>query len=161
MFVETFSYDSFTIISLYYKLKEHFPNEYILLLESGDESFDNKSVLSFGYQERIFHKNNSSYYEDVDKNIEQVEDNPLLFLKKKFKNIDKDYYKKKAKKYNIPFIDGFVGYLGFDIAKEFTEKLKKSYNDLKDETNINDLELVRPKVILTFSKKKIFYYSIF
>ncbi len=154
MFAQTIFYDNFTIISLYHKLKEHFPNEYILLLESGDESFDNKSILSFGYSERVFHKDNSSYYEDKDKNKTQIDDNPLLFLKEKYNNIDKGYYKKEAKKYNLPFIDGFVGYIGFDMAKEFTKKLKPYYDGLKDEANINDLELVRPKIIITFSKKE-------
>ena len=159
MFVETILYDNFTIVSLYDKLKKAFPQEYIFLLDSADESFSNQSIMSFSYCERVFHKDNKSFYEYISEDnsekkiIEQVDDNPLIFLQKKYKKIDATYYEKESKKYNIPFIDGFVGYLGFDIAKEFTKKLKKSYQNLKDETNINDLELVRPKVILTYNKK--------
>jgi len=153
MFIEKILYDEFGVISLFNALKTLFPNEYILLLESSVHGEDNQSIITISYIERIYHKNNESFYEDENKNISKVDDNPLIFLQKKYKKIDKEYYQNQSQKENVAFIDGFVGYIGFDIVKEFSDKIKDSFKDLQDDTNINDLDLIRPKIIISYCHK--------
>jgi anthranilate synthase component 1 len=53
----------------------------------------------------------------------------------------------------IGLIDGFIGNVGYDIGKEFEPVLKPYMDNLRDDLNIPDLDLIRPKIILGFSHK--------
>jgi len=146
--------DQFTPVSIYEKVKSLYKNEVTFLFESTINSSDgNYSFIAIGDRERVWYENNTCFYKNEEGNIEEVESNPLSFLKEYYKNFDKEFYKDKAAELGIGLVDGFIGNIGYDIGKEFEPKLKDSMNNLVDQLNIPDLDLIRPKIILGFSHK--------
>lgn len=147
--------DQFTPVSIYEKVKALYLKELTFLFESSISSNNdgNFSYIIIGARERIWYKNNKCFFKNETGNVEEIENNPLLFLKRYYKNFDKKVYKQKAKDLGIGLIDGFIGNVGYDMGKEFEPKLKPSMNSLEDQLNIPDLDLVRPKIILAFSHK--------
>ncbi len=146
-------FDQLTPISIYHKLKERFPNELSLLFESAIYTEEgNYSFIFIGAKERLTHKNGKTFYEKEGESRE-VDENPFSFLKKYYKNIDSKKYRELSKKLNLGFVDGFVGYIGYDLVKVFEPVLKPYMDGLKDELNIPDLELIRPKFTAAFSHK--------
>jgi anthranilate synthase component 1 len=146
--------DQFTPVSIYEKVQTLFKDEITFLFESTINSNDgNYSYILIGARERLWHKNNETFYKNEQANIKKVNNNPLKFLKKYYKNIDQKFYKQKSQELGIGLIDGFIGNIGYDIGKEFEPKLKPFMDELKDELNIPDLDLIRPKIILGFSHK--------
>lgn len=154
-FSKTLFLDQFTPVSIYEKTKALYKEELSFLFESTISSNNdgNFSYIIIGARERVWYENGKCFFKDEKQNIEEVESNPLLFLKRYYKNFNKQQYKDKAKELGIGLIDGFIGNVGYDIGKEFEPKLKSSMNSLKDELNIPDLDLIRPKIILAFSHK--------
>ena len=152
---KTLFLDEFTPVSIYEKIKALYKNELSFLFESTISSSNdgNFSYIIIGDRERIWYKNSECFFKNEAGNIEKVENNPLLFLKKYYKKFDKSIYKEKAKELGIGLIDGFIGNVGYDIGKEFEPKLKESMDSLEDQLNIPDLDLIRPKIILAFSHK--------
>ena len=153
MVYDKFLVDELSVIAIYNQLKELFQNEKIFLFESVINNTDgNYSFIIIGEKERIKYKNYKTYYFDGEKeNI--LESDPFRFLKQYYKNIDKEKYKKLAKKLNIGFVDGFIGYIGYDMVKVFEPVLKKVMDNLKDETDIPDFYMIRPKIIVGYSHK--------
>jgi anthranilate synthase component 1 len=146
--------DQFTPVSIYEKVKSLYPNEITFLFESTINSNDgNYSYIIIGARERVWYENNTCYYKNEQGETQIVESNPLNFLKRYYKNFDKQIYKNKSEELGIGLIDGFIGNVGYDIGKEFEPKLKESMNDLIDQLNIPDLDLIRPNIILGFSHK--------
>ena len=146
--------DQFTPVSIYEKIKSLYKDEITFLFESTINSKDgNYSYVIIGDRERIWYENSHCYFKNVKGEIKEVDSNPLIFLKKYYKNFDKELYKNKSSELGIGLIDGFIGNVGYDIGKEFEPKLKKSMNNLVDQLNIPDLDLIRPKIILGFSHK--------
>ena len=146
--------DQFTPVSIYEKIKELYKNEITFLFESTiNSTTGNYSYIIVGDRERVWYENGICYYKDEKKNISTVESNPLHFLKKYYKNFDKEFYRNKSLELGIGLIDGFIGNVGYDIGKEFEPKLKKTMDSLVDQLNIPDLDLIRPKIILGFSHK--------
>lgn len=146
--------DQFTPVSIYEKIKSLYKDEITFLFESTINSKDgNYSYVIIGDRERIWYENNHCYFKNEKGEIKEVDSNPLIFLKKYYKNFDKELYKNKSSELGIGLIDGFIGNVGYDIGKEFEPKLKKSMNNLVDQLNIPDLDLIRPKIILGFSHK--------
>ncbi len=152
---KTLFLDQFTPVSIYEKTKALYPKELSFLFESSISSSNdgNFSYIIIGARERIWYKNNECFFKNEIGTIEKVDNNPLLFLKKYYKNFEKNIYKEKSKELGIGLIDGFIGNVGYDMGKEFEPKLKASMNSLQDELNIPDLDLIRPKIILAFSHK--------
>ncbi|MFB1031956.1 MAG: chorismate-binding protein, partial [Aliarcobacter cryaerophilus] len=152
---KTLFLDQFTPVSIYEKTKALYPKELSFLFESSISSSNdgNFSYIIIGARERIWYKNNECFFKNEIGNIEKVDNNPLLFLKKYYKNFEKNIYKEKSKELGIGLIDGFIGNVGYDMGKEFEPRLKASMNSLQDELNIPDLDLIRPKIILAFSHK--------
>lgn len=152
---KTLFLDQFTPVSIYEKAKALYKNELSFLFESTISSNNdgNFSYIIIGARERIWYKNSECFFKNELGNIEKVDNNPLIFLKKYYKNFDKNIYKQKAKELGIGLIDGFIGNVGYDIGKEFEPKLKTSMNNLEDQLNIPDLDLIRPKIILAYSHK--------
>lgn len=154
IYSQSFILDEFTPISIYEKIKKYFKEDTTFLFESAINSNNgNFSYIIAGAKERIWCKNEKSFYKDENGNIKEVEENPLIFLKKYYQKINKESYKKISKKLGVGFIDGFIGYIGYDIVKEFEPVLKKYMQNLKDETDIPDLDLIRPKLIVAYSHK--------
>ena len=152
---KTLFLDEFTPVSIYEKVKALYKNELSFLFESTISSSNdgNFSYIIIGDRERIWYKNSECFFKNESGNIEKVDNNPLLFLKKYYKKFDKSIYKEKAKELGIGLIDGFIGNVGYDIGKEFEPILKESMDNLEDQLNIPDLDLIRPKIILAFSHK--------
>ena len=153
MFYDTLLVDEFSIIAIYNQIKELFPREKIFLFESVINNSDgNYSFIFIGERERVKYEDNKTYYfNGVEEKILEVD--PFTFFKNYYKQIDKNYYKELTKKLNIGFVDGFVGYIGYDMVKVFEPVLKRVMDNLKDETNIPDLYMIRPKIVLGYSHK--------
>ncbi len=146
--------DQFTPVSIYEKVKNLYKDEITFLFESTINSSDgNYSYIIIGARERIWYKDNKSFYKNEAGEVTEVDSNPLKFLQKYYKNFDKEVYKNKSRELGIGLIDGFIGNVGYDIGKEFEPTLKKSMNNLEDQLNIADVDLIRPKIILGFSHK--------
>ncbi|MFV0564084.1 anthranilate synthase component I family protein [Malaciobacter mytili] len=146
--------DQFTPVSIYEKVKNLYKDEITFLFESTINSSDgNYSYIIIGARERVWYKDNKSFYKNEAGEVTEVDSNPLKFLQKYYKNFDKVVYKNKSRERGIGLIDGFIGNVGYDIGKEFEPTLKKSMNNLKDQLNIADVDLIRPKIILGFSHK--------
>ncbi|MDX4026101.1 chorismate-binding protein [Aliarcobacter skirrowii] len=152
---KTLFLDQFTPVSIYEKVKALYPKELSFLFEStiSSGSDGNFSYIIIGARERIWYKNSECFFKDESGNVEKVDNNPLLFLKKYYKKFDKEIYKNRAKELGIGLIDGFIGNIGYDISKEFEPKLKSSMQNLKDQLDIADFDLIRPKIILAYSHK--------
>jgi len=146
--------DQFTPVSIYEKIKNIYKNEITFLFESTINSTSgNYSYIIIGARERVWYENNECFYKNEENQVSKTEPNPLKFLQKYYKKIDKEIYKKKSLELGIGLIDGFIGNVGYDIVKEFEPVLKKDMNKLTDQLNIPDLDLIRPKIILGFSHK--------
>ena len=146
--------DQFTPVSIYEKVKNIYKDEITFLFESTINSSDgNYSYIIIGARERVWYENGTCFYKNQEGTVEKVESNPLKFLKRYYKNFDKQLYKDKSDELGIGLVDGFIGNVGYDIGKEFEPKLKDSMNSLIDQLNIPDLDLIRPEIILGFSHK--------
>ena len=153
MVYDKFLVDELSVIGIYNILKEIFSNEKIFLFESViNNDNGNYSFITIGEKERVIYKNDKTYY--FDGNKEKIfETEPFSFFKKYFKNIDKNYFKNLTKKLNLGFVDGFIGYIGYDLVKVIEPILKNYMDDLKDEIKIPDLYMIRPKIVVSFSHK--------
>ncbi len=153
MVYDKFLVDEFSVIAIYNQIKSLFPDERLFLLESVINNSDgNYSFIFIGEKERIEYKNYKTKY--FDGNEEKILDtDPFSFMKEYYSKIDKEKYKKLSRELKIGFVDGFVGYIGYDMVKIFEPVLKKVMDKLKDETNIPDLYMIRPKIVIGFSHK--------
>ncbi len=146
--------DQFTPVSIYEKIKKLYKDKLTFLFESTVNSNDgNYSYIVIDVRERVWYENGVCYHKNEQEEVLEVESNPLKFLQKYYKSIDKEFYKEKSQELGIGLIDGFIGNVGYDIGKEFEPVLKKYMNNLEDQLNIPDLDLIRPKIILGFSHK--------
>ena len=146
--------DQFTPVSIYEKVKHIYKDDITFLFESTINSSDgNYSFIFIGERERVWHEKNVTYYKNEEGLTTTVDANPLKFLQRYYKQFDKEIYKNKSRELGIGLVDGFIGNVGYDIGKEFEPKLKPYMDDLRDDLNIPDLDLVRPKIILGFSHK--------
>jgi len=142
-------FDQFTPIAIYQKLKKRFPKEISLLFESAVNSEDgNFSFIFLGAKERVVFKDNKTYY-----NGQTIDKNPFEFLKEYYKDIDKNFYKDLSQKLGIGYIDGFVGFIGYDSVKIFEPVLQSYMDTLKDELKHPDIDLILPKLVVAFSHK--------
>jgi anthranilate synthase component 1 len=153
MVYDKFLVDEFSPIAIYNQIKSLFPKERLFLLESVINNTDgNYTFLFLGERERIKYENETTYY--FDGNSEKTfKTDPFTFMKEYYKNIDFNYYKELSHKLQIGFIDGFVGYIGYDMVKVFEPVLKESMQNLTDETEIPDFYMIRPKIVIGFSHK--------
>jgi len=151
---KTLFLDEFTPVSIYKKVKELFSNEITFLFESVVNSSDgNFSYIFVGARERVWHKDGKSFYKNENSEVTNVSKNPFLFLKEYYTNLDKKSYKDKGDELGIGLIDGFIGNMGYDMVSTFEPTLEKSMSNLKDEFNIADCDLIRPKMVLVYSHK--------
>ncbi len=151
---KTLFLDEFTPVSIYAKVKKLFSNEITFLFESVVNSSDgNFSYIIIGDRERVWHKDGKSYYKNEDLVVSEIDKNPFVFLKKYYKNIDTNIYKNKGDELGIGLIDGFIGNMGYDMVSTFEPILEKSMSNLKDDFNIADCDLIRPKLVLVYSHK--------
>ncbi len=147
-------FDQLTPVAMYGKVKKLFPNEITMLFESVVNSSDgNFSFITIGAKERVVYRDNQSYYTNIDGDVEKLESDPFRFLQEYYKKLDQEKYKELASKVGFSFVDGFIGFIGYDMVKVFEPVLKPYMDNLKDPLNTPDLDLVRPSIILAFSHK--------
>ncbi len=147
-------FDQLTPISIYSKLKERFPEELSFLFESAINSEDgNYSFIFIGAKERITYKDEQTFFTNQSGEVEKLDIDPFSFLKTYYKKIDTQPYKELSRKLKIGYIDGFVGFIGYDGVKVFEPVLKPFMQNLKDELHTPDIDLIRPKLVLAFSHK--------
>ncbi len=154
LYYKKFALDEFTPIALYEKAKEFFPTQKSYLFESVvNTSEGNFSFIVCGEHEAVWSIDGKSLYKDTQGKVHQIESNPLLFMKRYYKEVDFEYYKELSKKLGVDFVDGFIGYIGYDMVKEFEPVLQPFMQNLKDELHTPDFYMLRPKLTLAYSHK--------
>jgi anthranilate synthase component I len=148
-----FTLDQFAPIAVYHKLKTLFKNEVTYLFESAGKSEGSHSYIVIGARERLQYKEGVTLYTNSANETKTVEISPFDFLKEYYKNIDTSVYKSLCKELGVGYVDGFIGYIGYDMVKVFEPKLKKSMANLKDELHTPDLDLILPKLVVVYSHK--------
>ena len=154
LYAKKILFDQLTPITIFSKLKSHFGDELTFLFESAINSEEgNFSFLFIGARERIIHKDNSALHVDENGKTNHIGDNPFDYLKKRYATIDNAKYKKYGQENGLGFVDGFIGFIGYDAVKTFEPRLKSHMDSLKSEIDIPDMDLMRPKLVCTFSHK--------
>ena len=148
-----FTLDQLAPIAVYSKMKTLFKGEITYLFESAGQSEGNYSFICIGARERLQYINEQTIYTDNAGTKHLKDESPFDFLKNYYKNIDTTIYKEATKELKIGYVDGFIGYIGYDMVKVFEPKLGSSMDDLKDELHTPDLDLILPKLILVYSHK--------
>jgi anthranilate synthase component 1 len=153
MIFSKFLLDEFSAVAIYNQISSLFPNEKKFLLESViNNDNGNFSFIFIGEKEKVVYKNKQTFYTKNGK--EEIFDiDPISFLKDYYKKIDKNYFKNISKELNIGFVDGFIGYISYDMVRVFESVLNKYMENLKDETNIPEMYMIRPKIVIGFSHK--------
>ena len=147
-------FDQLTPVSMYGKIKELFKDEVTMLFESVVTTIEGSySFITIGAMERIVYKNNQTLYTNQEGQIEKLDNDPFNFLQTYYQKLDKKKYQEKVEQVGFSFIDGFIGFIGYDMVKVFEPTLKASMDNLYDPLNIPDLDLVRPSIILAYSHK--------
>ena len=153
IYSKQFTLDQLAPIAVYAKLKNRFNDEITYLFESAGQSNGNYSFICIGARERLQYIDDKTLYTDAKGVQHTKEENPFTFLKNYYKTKDTSPYKEATKKLGIGYVDGFIGYIGYDMVKVFEPKLRHSMDNLKDELNTPDLDLILPKMILVYSHK--------
>ena len=151
---QTILYDQLTPVALYGQLKEHFSGDITMLFESVVNTSDgNFSFITIGAQERLSYKEKRATYTDRSGTEINLSEDPFSFLKSYYKKLDKSSYQKIAQEVGFSFVDGFIGFIAYDMVKVFEPVLEESMDRLVDPLDTPDLDLVRPKIILAYSHK--------
>jgi len=152
--IKSFLFDQLTPVSLYGELKNVYKDEITMLFESVVTSEEgNFSFIAIGARERLIYKDNTTKFIDSFGESRVIDSDPFTFLKEYYKKLDKDRYKELEEIIGFSFIDGFIGFIAYDMVRVFEPSLRKYMDNLKDPLNTPDLDLIRPKVIIGFSHK--------
>ncbi len=147
-------FDELTPVSMYGTIKELFKDEVTMLFESVVTTVEGSySFITIGAQERVVYKDNQTYYTNQEAKVQKLSEDPFDFLQNYYQNLDKKKYQAIVDELGFSFIDGFIGFIGYDMVKVFEPTLKASMNNLYDPLNTPDLDLVRPSIILAYSHK--------
>ena len=153
IYSKQFTQDQLAPIAVYSKLKNLFKDEITYLFESAGQSEGNYSFICIGARERLQYIDDKTVYTDASGKKHIKSENPFSFLKEYYKKIDTTQYKTATKELNVGYVDGFIGYIGYDMVKVFEPKLKTFMDGLTDELNTPDLDLILPKLVLVYSHK--------
>ena len=148
-----FMLDQFAPIAVYEKLKTRFNDEISFLFESAGSSDGNYSIIIIGARERLQFKDNVTTYTDGQGCLEVIHDSPFEFLKRYYEKVDTELYKSYTKELGLGYVDGFIGYIGYDMVKVFEPVLASFMDKLDDTMGIPDLDLVLPKMVAVYSHK--------
>jgi len=147
-------FDQLTPVSMYGKIKELFKEDITMLFESVvTTSEGNFSFITIGAIERIVYKNNETLYTNELGIQSTLDTDPFNFLQSYYQKLDKEKYQTIVDKAGFAFIDGFIGFIGYDMVKVFEPTLKATMDRLNDPLQTPDLDLVRPAIILAYSHK--------
>ncbi|MGA9047119.1 anthranilate synthase component I family protein [Sulfuricurvum sp.] len=148
-----FSLDQFAPIAVYEKAKSLFPTEVSFLLESAGNSEGNYTIIVIGARERLTYNEKITTYIDAEGNANRLDISPFDFLKEYYRKLDQHAYRERARELGIGYIDGFIGYIGYDMVQVFEHVLEESMSNLTDQTHIPDMDLILPKLTLVVSHK--------
>jgi anthranilate synthase component 1 len=148
-----FSLDQFAPIAVYEKAKSLFPHEITFLLESAGNSNGNYTIIIIGARERLTYADKKTLYRDTAGEENSLEISPFTFLKNYYQKLDQSAYREQASKLGVGYIDGFIGYIGYDMVQVFEHVLEDSMSRLSDQTHIPDMDLILPKLALVVSHK--------
>jgi len=148
-----FSLDQFAPIAVYEKTKALFSGEISFLFESAGNSEGNYTIIVIGARERLSYNNGTTTYTDASGEARTLDISPFEFLKEYYRKIDQKAYRERARELGVGYIDGFIGYIGYDMVKVFEPVLEESMGDLIDQTHIPDMDLILPKLTLVVSHK--------
>jgi len=152
--IKTFLFDQLTPVALYSELKNALKDEVTMLFESVVTSQDgNFSFIAIGAKERLIYKDEQTTFINKEGKKEILNKNPFNFLQEYYKKIDESKYKEYAKIAGFKFVDGFIGFIAYDMVKVFEPTLKPFMDKLQDSLQTPDLDLIRPKIIIGFSHK--------
>ncbi len=152
--IRSFLFDQLTPVALYGEIKKLYRDEVTMLFESVVTSEDgNYSFITIGAAERLTYKDNTTTYIDSEGKTNILDTDPFSFLKEYYKELDRSKYQEFSDAIGFKFVDGFIGYIGYDMVKVFEPTLKDAMDNLEDPLKTPDLDLVRPKVIIGFSHK--------
>jgi anthranilate synthase component 1 len=147
-------FDQLTPVALYGEIKALFPDEITMLFESVVNTTDgNFSFIAIGAKERLSYRDGISHHIDSHGTAQDLETDPFTFLQAYYRAIDPAAYHAMAEEAGFGFVDGFIGFIGYDMVKVFEPTLHESMDDLRDTLGTPDLDLIRPKLIIGFSHK--------
>lgn len=148
-----FIQDQLAPIAVYAKMRSLFKGEISYLFESAGQSEGNYSFICIGAREKVQYIDSKTVYTNC-KGVKEVKEiSPFTFLKDYYKNIDTSIYKQASSELKVGYVDGFIGYIGYDMVKVFEPKLHSTMDNLTDELNTPDLDLILPKIVLVYSHK--------
>ena len=153
IYSKQFTLDQLAPIAVYSKIREIFQNEISYLFESAGGSEGNYSFICIGARERLQYIDDKTIYTDANAQKHIKEQNPFTFLKEYYKTIDTTIYKEATKDLGVGYVDGFIGFIGYDMVKVFEPKLGSSMDHLEDELHTPDLDLILPKLVLVYSHR--------
>jgi len=151
---KTILFDQLTPVALYGEIKQQFPDEITMLFESVVNTSDgNFSFITIGSKERIRYQDKETRYTDEEGNTRTLSEDPFSFLKSYYASVDKAKYKALSQELGFSFVDGFIGFIAYDMVKVFEPVLDDVMDALHDPLQTPDLDLVRPKIIIAYSHK--------
>ncbi|MBN2895918.1 MAG: anthranilate synthase component I family protein [Campylobacterales bacterium] len=148
-----FTLDQFAPIAVYQKLKSLYPNEVTFLFESASNSGGNYSIIIIGARERLVYRDQNTYYTDASGVTQALSISPFAFLKNYYQTVDQGYFRTRAKELGLGYIDGFIGFIGYDMVKVFEPVLASFMDHLTDEMHTPDMDLILPKQVIVYSHK--------
>ena len=152
--LRSYLFDQLTPVALYGEIKKLYPDEITMLFESVVTSEEgNFSFIVVGAKERLTYRDNVTTYIDIDGTRRELEEDPFDFLQSYYRKIDTAKYRSIATKAGFSFVDGFIGFIAYDMVRVFEPVLREWMDDLHDPLQTPDLDLIRPKLIIGFSHK--------
>ena len=152
--LRSYLFDQLTPVALYGEIKKLYPDEITMLFESVVTSEDgNFSFITIGAKERLIYRDDVTTHIDTEGRENRIDEDPFSFLQHYYRQIDTAHYRTIAKEAGFTFVDGFIGFIAYDMVKVFEPVLRQWMDDLEDPLRTPDLDLVRPRLIIGFSHK--------
>jgi anthranilate synthase component 1 len=147
-------FDQLTPVALYGEIKALFPDEITMLFESVVNTAEgNFSFIAIGAKERLTYRDGTTTHRDTHGTNHTLQTDPFAYLQERYRTVDSAPYKAMETEAGFGFVDGFIGFIGYDMVKVFEPSLHTSMDGLRDTLGTPDLDLVRPKLIIGFSHK--------
>ena len=152
--IKSILFDQLTPVALYGEIKELYPDEITMLFESVVNTSDgNFSFITIGTREQIKYQDDQTIYTDESGKEQILDIDPFEFLQDYYSKLETDRYKQMQKRAGFGYVDGFIGFIAYDMVKVFEPTLREYMDNLKDDLNTPDFDMVRPRLILGFSHK--------
>ncbi len=152
--IQTILFDQLTPVALYGELKKIFPDEITMLFESVVNSSDgNFSFIAIGAREQILYRDNQTTYIDAQGKAVSLTEDPFTFMQSYYRKLDKARYQRMAEEAGFGYVDGFIGFMAYDMVKVFEPTLRVAMDGLEDTLKTPDLDMIRPKLLIGFSHK--------